>query len=54
MMHRTDTYTATGTGQGHGVGDRINMDIISIVLGADYLNASVGTYTDTVTLTINP
>jgi len=30
------------------------MDIASAVAEADYIDASAGSYTDTVTLTINP
>lgn len=46
------TYTTTGTGQGKT--SPITMDISASVLEADYINAPAGTYTDTVTLTINP
>jgi len=46
------TYLATGTGAGPG--SVLTMNIASTVLGSDYLNASAGTYSDTVTLTINP
>jgi spore coat protein U-like protein len=46
------TYLATGTGAGPA--SIISMNIASTVLGADYANASAGSYTDTVTLTINP
>lgn len=45
-------YTASGTGTGPGT--PINMDIAAQVLAADYLNASAGSYADTVTLTITP
>lgn len=45
-------YTASGTG--NGPQNPITMDISSQVLEADYLNASAGSYSDTVILTINP
>lgn len=45
-------YTATGTGSGPGT--PITMNITSTVLSADYLNVAAGSYSDTVTLTINP
>jgi spore coat protein U-like protein len=48
----TFTYTATGTGTGPG--SPFTMNIASTVLGTDYINASAGTYSDTVTLTIAP
>ncbi len=46
------TYTATGTG--NGPSNSITMNISSTVLALDYLNASAGSYSDTVTLTIAP
>ncbi len=46
------SYTASGTGTGPGT--PINMNIASTVASADYLNASAGSYADTVTLTIAP
>jgi len=46
------TYTAAGTGAGPA--NILSMNIASTVLGADYINASAGSYSDTVTLTINP
>lgn len=46
------TYTTTGTGDGPS--NPLTMDISSSVAEADYLNASAGSYSDTVTLTINP
>lgn len=46
------TYTVTGAGTGKTT--PINMDIVSTVLYADFVNASEGDYADTVTLTINP
>ena len=45
-------YTGTGTGAGAGPTNRITMDIISAVQGTDYINASAGSYADTVILTI--
>lgn len=48
------TYTASGTGAGAKPGSAITMNIASSVMEADYLNASADSYTDTVTLTINP
>ena len=46
------TYTASGTGAGPA--SVITMDIASTVLGANYINASAGFYSDTVTLSITP
>jgi spore coat protein U-like protein len=48
------TYTASGTGAGPAPASVITMDILSTVLGADYANASAGSYADTVTLSISP
>lgn len=48
----TFTFTATGTGAGKGT--TLNMDLASTVAEADYINASAGNYSDSVTLTINP
>ena len=48
----TFTFTATGTGAGRGT--TLSMDIGSTVAGADYINASAGSYADSVTLTIAP
>lgn len=45
-------YTATGTG--NGPSNPITMDISSTVLESNYLNVSAGSYSDTVTLTIEP
>jgi len=45
-------YTTTGTGTGKSAA--ITMDIASAVTEADYINASAGSYTDTVTLSITP
>jgi spore coat protein U-like protein len=47
------TYTNTGTGGGKGA--TVSMNIGSIVLQSDYINAPEGAdYTDTVTLTLTP
>lgn len=46
------TYTATGTGTGKNA--PITLNIASTVNNADFVDASAGSYTDTVTLTINP
>lgn len=60
MKHTTlpDTipysFTFTTTGLGNGKNSPVTMNISSTVLGANYINASVGTYADTVTLTIAP
>ena len=48
----TFTYTASGTGAGSA--NPQTMDISGRILGADYSGASQDTYSDTVTLTINP
>lgn len=45
-------YTASGTGVGPAT--PITMDIASTVVAAQYLNASAGSYADTVTLNITP
>ncbi len=45
-------YTSTGTGLGRT--SPITMNITATVLEADYINEAAGTYTDTVTLSINP
>ena len=46
------SYAATGTGTGPGT--PITMNITSSVAAADYLNASAGSYADTVILSITP
>lgn len=46
------SYTSTGTGSGRTT--TLTMNIASSVNEADYQNASAGSYSDTVTLTINP
>ncbi len=46
------TYTSTGTGTGKTA--TITMNIASTITGANYTNASAGSYADTVTLSINP
>ncbi len=48
----TFTYTATGTGA--GASSPITMDIQGTVLESDYTAVPAGTYSDTVTLSINP
>lgn len=48
------SFTYTDTGDGEGKGTTLNLDIDSTVFEADYVNASSGIYSDTVTLTINP
>jgi spore coat protein U-like protein len=48
----TFTYTATGTG--NGPTNPITMDILSEIAETDYISVASGSYTDTVTLTINP
>jgi spore coat protein U-like protein len=48
----TFTYTASGTGT--GASNPINMNIASTVTAASFLNASVGSYADTVVLSITP
>ena len=45
-------YNDTGTGGGRNL--TITMAIQAQVLGADYVNATAGGYSDTVTLTISP
>lgn len=48
----TFTYTATGTGTGKTT--PITMNIAASVAESDYINASEGSYADTVTLSITP
>lgn len=48
----TFSYTAAGTGTGPGT--PISMNIASSVAAVDYLNASAGSYADTVILSITP
>jgi spore coat protein U-like protein len=48
------TFTYTSSGTGSGPGSPINMNIAGTITSADYLNASAGSYADTVTLTIAP
>ncbi|HNT69168.1 MAG TPA: hypothetical protein PKK79_08430, partial [Syntrophorhabdaceae bacterium] len=48
------TYTTSGAGSGWGWLATITMDIASTVLEANYIDASAGSYSDTVTLTIVP
>jgi spore coat protein U-like protein len=45
---------ASGTGGGAAVGARISLAFSGTVQFTDYQNASVGAYSDTVQLTINP
>lgn len=45
-------YTAAGTGTGKT--SPITLDISSSVVNADFVNASAGNYSDTVTLSITP
>jgi len=46
------TYTTSGTGLGNG--NPVTMDLASTVAEADYMDVPAGSYSDTVTLTINP
>lgn len=46
------TYTTSGTGLGNG--NPVTMDIASTVVEADYMDVPAGSYSDTVTMTINP
>ena len=46
------SYTAAGTG--NGANNPNTMDITASVAPADYMDATAGDYSDTVTLTINP
>jgi len=48
----TFTFTATGTGQGKST--TLSMDLASTVAEADYINASAGSYADSVILSITP
>lgn len=48
------SFSYTTTGSGLGKNNPITMDISSSVAEADYIDASAGSYSDTVTLTVNP
>lgn len=48
------TFTYTASGSGTGPAAPLTLDIASQVAATDYLNASAGSYSDTVTLTITP
>jgi spore coat protein U-like protein len=50
----TMTNVTSGTGNGHGAAQRISFAVTGQTLIADYQNANVGTYGDTVTLTVAP
>lgn len=60
MLHATLTeyipysFTYTSTGTGTGKTSPITMDIASTIVNADYINASAGSYADTVVLSITP
>ncbi len=44
----------SGTGAGHGAGNEISFAVTGQTLIADYQNANLGAYGDTVTLTVAP
>jgi spore coat protein U-like protein len=46
--------TASDTGNGAGKTSPITLNIWGTVLGSNYIDASAGSYSDTVTMTINP
>ena len=48
----SDTSPVTGTGLGGGT--TVTLNISGTVLGADYINVSPGSYSDTVTVTLSP
>jgi len=48
------TFTYTKTGTGNGPTNTITMNIVGTVAAGTYVNASEGSYADTVTLTLNP
>jgi len=50
----TLTSVTSGTGAGFGVGNRISFAVTGQTTNPDYLNANVGSYGDTVTLTVAP
>ena len=50
----TLTSVTAGTGGGHGVPQQISFGVTGQTLIADYQNANVGSYSDTVTLTVAP
>ncbi len=45
---------AGGAQTGQGKSTNLNLTLDGIVLGTDYINATAGVYSDTVTLTITP
>lgn len=47
-------YTTSASGTGNGANFPITMDIIASVAEANYMDATAGDYSDTVTLTVNP
>jgi spore coat protein U-like protein len=46
--------TYTQSGKGSGTGTRVPMDITASIIAANYINASAGSYQDTLTFTITP
>ncbi|MGV8942621.1 spore coat protein U domain-containing protein [Thermomonas sp.] len=60
MKHATLTeyipysFAYTATGSGTGKTSPINLNISASVVNADFVNASAGSYADTVTLSITP
>ena len=48
------SFNYTGSGTGAGPANTLTMNISGQILGTDYSGASQDTYSDTVTLTINP
>jgi spore coat protein U-like protein len=48
------TFSYTPSGSGGGKGAPATLDLTSNIANGDYINASAGDYSDTVTLTITP
>lgn len=48
------TFAYTGTGTGQGKNTAISMDIAGSITGSDYVDSPVGSYADTVVVTVNP
>lgn len=48
------SFTYTGSGTGAGKSSTVTMNIASSVVNSDFINATAGSYSDTMTLTIAP
>ncbi|HEY2865193.1 MAG TPA: spore coat protein U domain-containing protein [Casimicrobiaceae bacterium] len=54
LMPYSLTLPATATGTGAGKSTAISFAVTGTVLNANYINATVGSYTDTVQMAVNP